>query len=115
MFSATLKDVNVLKKIIDSIASLVSEVNLEATPNGLTLQAMDSAHVSLVSLKMNESGFEEYRCDQNVTMGVNLNDLSKVLKMVKSDDKLILSHQNNGESLIITYENTSKLFNLYNI
>ena len=49
---------------IDSLISLVNEVNLEATSNGLSPQAMDSAHISLVSLNMKEEGFEEYRCDK---------------------------------------------------
>ena len=49
---------------IDSLISLVNEVNLEATSNGLYLQTMDSAHISLVSLNMKEEGFEEYRCDK---------------------------------------------------
>ena len=60
IFQAKVKDV-----IIDSLSSLVNEVNLEATSNGLSLQAMDSAHISLVSLNMKEEGFVEYRCDKN--------------------------------------------------
>ena len=43
IFIANVKDV-----IIDSLSSLLIEVNLEAKPNELSLQAMDSAHVSLV-------------------------------------------------------------------
>ena len=58
IFQAKVKDV-----ITDSLSSLVNEINLEATPNGLSLQAMDSTHVSLVSLNMKEEGFEEYRCE----------------------------------------------------
>ena len=46
--------------IIDSLSSLVNEVNLEATSNGLSLQAMDSVHVSFVSLNMKEESLEEY-------------------------------------------------------
>ena len=42
---------------IDSLISLVNEVNLEATSNGLSRQAMDNAHASLVSLNMKEEGF----------------------------------------------------------
>ena len=56
IFQAKVKDV-----IIASLSSLVNEVNLEATSNGLSLQTMDSAHVSLVSLNMKEEDFEEYR------------------------------------------------------
>ena len=58
IFQAKVKNV-----IIDSLSSLVNEVNLEATSNGLSLQAMDSTLVSLISLNMKEEGFEEYRCE----------------------------------------------------
>ena len=58
IFQAKVKDV-----IIDSLSSLVNEINLEATSNGLSLQLMDSTYVSLVSLNMKEEGFEEYRCE----------------------------------------------------
>ena len=58
IFQAKVKDV-----IIDSLCSLVNEVNLEATSNGLSPQTMDSAYISLVSLNMKEEGFEEYRCE----------------------------------------------------
>ena len=58
IFQAKVKDV-----IIDSLSSLVNEVNLEAKSNGLSVQSMDSVHVSIVSLNMKEEGFEEYRCE----------------------------------------------------
>ena len=60
IFQAKIKDV-----IIDSLSSLVNEVNLEATSNGLSPQTMDSAHISFISLNMKEEGFVEYRCDKN--------------------------------------------------
>ena len=47
IFYDKVKDVVILKKIIDSLSSLVNEVNLQATSNGFSLQAMDSAHISL--------------------------------------------------------------------
>jgi DNA polymerase III sliding clamp (beta) subunit (PCNA family) len=35
-------------------------------------QAMDSSHVSLVALKLKSSGFSGYRCDRNVSLGLNM-------------------------------------------
>ena len=58
IFQAKVKEV-----IIDSLSSLVNEIKLEATSNGLSLQLMDSTYVSLVSLNMKEEDFEEYRCE----------------------------------------------------
>ena len=66
---------------------------------------MDSAHVSLVSLKLNDSGFEEYRCDKNITLGLNLQDFSKILKMAKADDVMILKAEEDSSFLSISYEN----------
>lgn len=109
MFQATMTQVTTFRKIIDSLKDLVSEVNLEATSAGISLQAMDSAHVSLVSLKINETGFEEYRCDKNITLGINLTDFSKILKMAKSDDTLILKAEDDNSFLNISFENKSKL------
>ena len=74
-FQVKFKDV-----IKDSLISLVNEVNLEATSNGLSRQAMDRVHASLVSFNMKEKGFEEYRCDKNTTLGLILFDFDKVLK-----------------------------------
>ena len=108
MFQAKIKDIVIFKKIIDSLSSLVNEVNLEATSTGLSLQAMDSAHVSLVSLKMKEEGFEEYRCDKNVTLGINLTDLGKVLKLAKPSDVMTIISNEELSYLTIKFDNESK-------
>ena len=108
MFQAKIKDVVVFKKIIDSLSSLVSEVNLEATSTGLSLQAMDSAHVSLVALGMKEEGFEEYRCDKPMTLGVSITNLAKVLRCGGNEDSLTLSCEDDVSKLKIKFENTSK-------
>lgn len=77
---------------------------------------MDSAHVSLVSLKMNDKGFEEYRCDKNTTLGLNLADLSKILKMAKGDDTMTIRAEEDSSSLIIIFENkTTERFAEFNL
>ena len=39
---------------------------------GMSLQAMDSSHVCLISVDLNADGFEPYRCDRNITLGINM-------------------------------------------
>lgn len=73
MFEARLVQGSLLKKVLESIKDLVTDANFEADPQeGFKLQAMDSSHVSLVSLKLHANGFEHYRCDRPLTMGMNL-------------------------------------------
>lgn len=62
-----------MKKVLDSIKDLVTDANFEADPmEGFKLQAMDSSHVSLVALRLHADGFEHFRCDRPLTMGMNL-------------------------------------------
>ena len=43
------------------------------------LQAMDTSHVSLVSVLLQSSGFEDYRCDTNCIMGISLKTMIQVI------------------------------------
>jgi proliferating cell nuclear antigen len=57
MFEARLEEVSVFRKIIDSLKELVKMVNIEVNTKGLSIQAMDSCHVALVSLVLKETAF----------------------------------------------------------
>ena len=72
MFEARLVQGNLLKKLLESIKDLVTDANFDCTSTGIGLQAMDSSHVSLVSLKLDSDGFEHFRCDRSFSMGMNL-------------------------------------------
>ena len=58
--------------MIEGLRELVNEATWECSENGITLQAMDSSHVALVSLVMRSEGFESYRCDRNMSLGISL-------------------------------------------
>lgn len=72
MFEARLVQGSLLKKVIESIKDLLNEAMWDCSGTGITMQAMDSSHVSLVSLNLRSDGFETYRCDRNLSMGINL-------------------------------------------
>ena len=42
--------------------------------SGLNLQAMDTANVCLVHMDLSHEGFEPYRCDKNIVLGINLTE-----------------------------------------
>ena len=69
MFEARLVQGQLLKKVLESIKELVTDANFDCTPTSFGLQAMDSSHVSLVSLQLRSDGFEHYRCDRASSMG----------------------------------------------
>ena len=71
---------------------------------------MDSAHISLVSLNMKEKGFEEYRCDKNTVLGLNLLDFGKELKLIKPND--VMTIWANEENSFLTIKNIIKVSNI---
>ena len=79
MFEARLTQGGILKKSLDSVKELVTDANFDCTSSGFALQAMDSSHVSLVALLLRSDGFEHYRCDRNMTMGVNLANMVRMI------------------------------------
>jgi proliferating cell nuclear antigen len=120
MFEAKLAEGHILKKIIEAIKDLVTDVNIDVTPSGkytinrshsnlfnigLSLQAMDTSHVALVSLNLSSEGFEEFRCDNNVVLGINILNLSKVLKLADATDSITLQADQDASTLKIIFQN----------
>lgn len=107
MFEARLEQASLLKKILESIKDLVDNANFECTAAGIALQAMDSAHVSLVSLLLRQDGFDHYRCDRSLTLGINIGSMTKILKCAGNDDQVTMRADDNGDNITFLFENTS--------
>lgn len=111
MFEAKLLKGLVFRKVLDAIKDLVNEASWECTSSGMSLQAMDISHVSLVAVDLNGAGFDKYRCDRNMNLGMNLvryvfggevssqvvqsfsvllSSLAKVLKGAGNDDQITI-------------------------
>ena len=91
MFEAKFNQSGQIKKLIEAIKDVVSDANLECNENGISLQAMDPSHVSLVSLIIPSEDFEIYRCDEPITIGLNLNSFYKILKCSSNEDSISIS------------------------
>ncbi|PPS12002.1 hypothetical protein GOBAR_AA08647 [Gossypium barbadense] len=47
---------------------------------------MDSSRVAMLSLLLRPDGFEHYRCDRNISMGINLANMARMLRCASDDD-----------------------------
>jgi hypothetical protein len=65
----------IVVQVLEATKELITEGNFEVSSSGLTLQAMDSSHVSLVALSLRSDGFEHFRADRSFSMGMNLNNM----------------------------------------
>lgn len=201
MIEAKLTQGNLLKKILEAIKDLVTDANFDCSPTGISLQAMDSSHVSLVHMLLRSEvsnrrrvyaeeeeeeggdvccleeetereerclaalvrcccaasrsfffslvppshftralrhtrtvarpdarlsphtplsshthtlcpfaiasvfqGFEHYRCDRNVSLGINMANISKILKCCGNDDSVTLKSDENADHCTFVFE-----------
>lgn len=86
----------------------MTEANLEIGATGVSLQAMDSSHVSLVALSLRSDGFEHYRADRAFSMGMNLNNVSKMLRCAGKDDIITIKADDGDDTVYFTFESPSK-------
>lgn len=108
MLEAKFEQAAFFKKIIDAFKDTVHLCNFSCSPSGITVQAVDDSRVLLVSLLIGEDSFTSYRCDHNITLGVDLTALAKVLKCGNNDDTLSLVAEDTPESVLIVFEDTQK-------
>lgn len=93
-----------IKKVIEALKDLVTEANFDISATGIQLQAMDSSHVSLCALIMKAEGFDHFRCDRSMPLGINLTSMSKVLKCCNKDDIVTLKAEDDGDSINFMFE-----------
>lgn len=70
---------------------------------------MDSSHVSLIQLLLRKEGFDLYRCDKNVTLGINLTSLGKILKCSGNKDTLTL-RCDSEDTMSIMFEDPGMIY-----
>jgi proliferating cell nuclear antigen len=97
VLEAHLQQAVLLKKVADAMKDLCKDVNFDCSEKGLQVQSMDSSHVALVSLLLRESAFAEFKCDRPVSLGMNIDSLTKILKMTGPNDALKIRHQNDAD------------------
>lgn len=107
-FRAVIETASVFKGIIESIKDLITEANLEVSKEGIYLQSMDTSHVSLVHLFLGKNGFEEFNCEEKLSLGINFGSLMKILKCASNSDRVVLSCDKNKDKLNVEFQNDKK-------
>lgn len=108
MFEARLTQGALLKKVVDAIKDLVGEANLDVNNTGLSLQAMDSSHVSLTSMSLRQDGFDHYRCDRPISMGMKMENVAKMLKCCGNDDIITMKAEDTADTVTFCFESPNQ-------
>ena len=103
MFNAKVKS-EVLKGIIDVTSPLVNEVKLNITSKGISLRAVDPAHVAMVDLQVDKKAFEEFKADE-LELGVDIDKLASIMRLSSAGDLVSLDFDEKANRLIVTIGN----------
>ena len=103
MFKIKFTDAKFWKNIMEALSSLVDEGNLIGTPSGLTMKAMDPSHIAMVDFVLPKEAFEEYKCDQEIKIGLNLDEMVKIMRRAGTNESLELSVDPNTSRMNIRF------------
>jgi len=99
MFKARIR-MEVLRELVEVISTLVSEVKLSVSKDGIEVKAVDPSHVAMLVLRLNKGAFEEFT-GEPTEIGVDVEKLKEVLRLSKPGDILDLQYDGGKNRLIL--------------
>jgi DNA polymerase III sliding clamp (beta) subunit (PCNA family) len=76
------------KTIFETLKELLIDTNIQWDKDGLKIIDLDNTRVVMIHLRIHADKFEDYVCEEPITMGVNLTNLNKLMKTVDNSDTL---------------------------
>lgn len=102
---------DVLKTLIEATSTLVDEVKVHVEPEGLSLKAVDPAHVAMVELNLRAAAFQEYKADA-MEMGLDLEKFKEVLKLAAGEDEVEMDFDPTAHRLVMRIGNVTRRMSL---
>ena len=90
-FTLKLENSRILKVIVETLASIIDETEFRVTPKEFTISAMDPSRICLLKLSINKDDFDEFECSKESKVGLNLDDLDKILKRSAANDAVTIN------------------------
>jgi len=106
MLNAEIKS-EILKDLIEIVGTIVDEVKLNLDKEGVSLKAVDPAHVAMVDLSLNKDAFESYDAEET-ELGLNLSKIDQFLKLAGSGDIVTITHNEDENRLIMEVDNITQ-------
>ncbi len=100
-FTLKLENSRILKGIVETLASIIDETEFRVNPKKFTISAMDPSRICLLKLSINQENFDDYQCDKESKVGLNLDDLDKILKRSGANDSVEINFNETEQKIKI--------------
>lgn len=98
-----------LKSLFEVLKELLNDCNIIVTKEGIKIIALDSSQVTLVHCFLEADKFEVFHCAENMVLGVNIQNMYKLLKTTANQDTLTLQIDRDADNeLEIIVHNTDR-------
>ncbi|HEV2230974.1 MAG TPA: DNA polymerase sliding clamp [Thermoplasmata archaeon] len=99
MFKARMK-MDVLRELVEVIATLVPEAKLVVSKDGVSVKAVDPSHVAMLVLTLNKSAFEEFT-GESTEIGIDVEKFKEILRLSKPGDLIDLQYDGGKNRLVV--------------
>jgi len=110
MFQAKAR-ADVLKEVVNVVSTLVDEAKFTMNADGLTIKAVDPAHIAMVDLTLSKDAFEEFKADES-EIGLDIDKLSQFLKLAHGNEVIDLKHDEDKRRLNIVIGDITRRMSL---
>ena len=100
-FTLKLENSRILKGIVETLASIIDETEFRVTPKEFTISAMDPSRICLLKLSIKKDDFDDYQCSKESKVGLNLDDLDKILKRSAANDSVEIEFNETDQKIKI--------------
>tara|TARA_B100001287_G_C22575006_1_gene478156 strand:+ start:70 stop:861 length:792 start_codon:yes stop_codon:yes gene_type:complete len=76
--------------LVEALKEILTDTNIIFDDSGIKLIATDNSHIVLIHMKLLADKFEHFFCDKRITIGLNMNNLYKLIKTMSNNDILTL-------------------------
>jgi proliferating cell nuclear antigen len=104
--------------LVEALKEILTDTNMIFDSSGVKLIATDSSKIVLIHMKLHSENFEYYFCQDNkIKIGINMNNLFKLIKVMGNNDILNLYIEKNdinrlGIRIYNEIKNTQTTFKL---
>lgn len=85
---ATTVQSSAIKMLVESLRDVLNETNLTFDATGMRIATTDVQRELLIHVKLGAENFDEYACDDPITLGINVLNLYKIVKTISSHDSI---------------------------